>query len=292
MVRLAWWFLLAAFPAALVLLIRFQEDFGFMMTQQEIDTVWSILLYMLIPCVCCAMGVFLNAAPAVAGELEQRSWIYLATRPRGILNLLLGKYAVAVVWAASCGLVGITFAAVVSEIDLSIFGVDPPALRTSDAGTEMRTAGNGSPMPEPEVPAVERSRGEVLFRLWFTMARLSMLSAMSYGALFLFIGALFPRRAMIFCVFYMGLVEVVLSLIPAIINRLTIQYRLRSLMMNWAEPAGRDQMQDNIFFRYVFAEGSNFEQILWLFGLSSIFLTGAVVAAHVKEFTSASESDV
>lgn len=269
--RIGWWAALTAFPSAIVLLVRCQGEFGEQMTQAQVDSVWSIVSYMLIPCVCCGMGVFLNAAPAIASELEQRSWIYLATRPRGILWLMLGKYLVAVVWTFSSAAASVSLATLLTEADLSVFGV-----RSLDmaAGYD------------------EATRPEALFRLWFTMLRLSLLSVLAYGALYLMIGALFPKRAMVFSVAYTALVEVVLSLIPAIINRLTIQFRLRSLMMNWAEPEGREQLQNNMFFRYVFAEGSNPEQVLWLFALTGTFLAVAVCAGHFREFTSASESDV
>lgn len=333
--RMGWWLALTAFPAAIVLLLRCQAEFGRGMQQQQIDAVWSVVLYMLIPCVCCALGVFLNAAPAIASELEQRSWVYLATRPRGILWLLLGKYLVAVVWAVTSALVSSTLAVVLTEADLSLVGVRSPVenqttevpavvpaavpvAATSVAATAGQLAApQRPPLPPPprpprpggrDVAAVaqplpasqgtrpsadsEGARTAVRWRLWWTMLRLSCLSAMSYAALYLLIGAVFPRRAMVFCVAYTALVEVVLSLIPAIINRLTIQYRLRSLMMNWAEPAGREQMQDNIFFRYVFAEGGNVEQMLWLTGLTVLFLVVAILAGHLSEFTNASESDV
>lgn len=293
--RVGWWLALAVFPVVITLLIRMQEEFGRRMTLQQVDTVWAVLFYMLIPCVCCSLGCFLNAAPAVAGELEQRSWIYLATRPRGVLWLLIGKYLVAVVWAVTSAIASITAAVAVSEMDMTFPGVAAPEYRQEASWQETEASSfSGGPAggAVSESQKTDRSRPEVLFRLWYTMVRLSVLSAMSYAALYLMIGAIFPKRAMVFCVFYTGLVEVILSLIPAIINRLTIQYRLRSLMMNWAEPAGRDQMQNNIFFRYVFAEGGNLEQIAWLLGLSAVFLTAAIVVAHVREFTSASESDV
>ena len=291
--RIGWWFALAAFPVLITLLIRSQSDFYAQgVTVQEVDTIWAVLFYMLIPCVCCALGAFLNAAPALASELEQRSWIYLATRPQGILWLLVGKYLVAIVWSITSAIASITMCVLISEMDMSAIGIPSPAYvngvsspQNVDQADLSNTDGGRQ---RPQV----RSRIEVVSRLWFTMVRLSVLSAMAYSALYLMIGAMFPRRAMVFCVFYTGLVEVVLSLLPAIINRLTIQYRLRSLMINWAEPAGRDQMQNNIFFRYVFAEGSNIEQIIWLLSLSGIFLTAAIAVAHWSEFTGASESDV
>ncbi len=279
--RIAWWFVLAAFPVGLTLLIRWQPDFGRNMTPEQIATVWSTIYYMLIPCVCCALGVFLNAAPAISAELEQRSWTYLATRPWGVMRLMLGKYFVAVVWAVTSAIASISFATVISVMDFHKFRSAPSWLIAF-----------GSLLDSSWQALVHSEQSSLILRTWVTIIQLSVLSSFAYAALFLMIGAMFPRRAMVFCVAYTALVEVVLSLIPAVINRITIQYRMRSLMMNWADPVGRDQIQDNIFFRYVFAEGSNAEQILWLCGLTLLFLIVALSVAQHKEFTSAYESDL
>lgn len=250
--RLSWWAVLTAFPVLITMLILAESNFreeG--MSSAQIEGTWSLLLYMLIPCVCCSLGVFLNAAPAIASELEQRSWVYLATRPQGILWLLTGKYLVAVVWASTSAIASVSLA-------VPLIGADNPG------------------------------------RIWWSITRLSLLSSTAYAALYLMIGALFPRRSMVFSIIYTVLVEVVLSLIPAIINRLTIQYRLRSLLMKWVEipEDGRREMTKNQFFKDVFADDISSVQVLWLLGLTAVFLTVATAAAHFSEFTAASESDV
>ena len=63
-------------------------------------------------------------------------------------------------------------------------------------------------------------------------------------------------------------------------------------MINWAEPDGQQEIRGNAFFRHVFAEGGNSEQILWLVLLTVVFLTAALAVARASEFTGASESDV
>ena len=263
--RLSWWFVLAGFPVAITLLVRLLRGFGMGMPEAQISLTWMTMLYMLIPCVCCALCAFLNAAPAIAAELEQRSWIYFATRPRGILWLLLGKYLVSFFWAATCAIVSASLAVTFLSV-LPISNVAPAAGTWFESST--------------------------MITLWWTMVRLSTLSAIFYSALFLLIGALFPKRAMVFCVTYTALVEVVFSLIPAVINRITAQYRLRSLLVTWIEPEGRERILENDFFKYVFAEGGSFEQVFWLLFLSAAFLGTALVVAHKSEFTGASESDV
>jgi hypothetical protein len=245
--RVIWWFAMAAFPVLITLIIWMIDDFGRGATPSQLDTFWSLLLYTLIPCVCCSLSVLLMAAPAVATELEQRSWVYLATRPNGIFWLLLGKYLVSVTWGSTAAWAG-------------ILGAIPFVTSTTP------------------------------IRLGATLAGLSLLSSVSYSAVYLLIGALFPKRAMVFSVMYTGLVEVVLGFIPAVVNRMTVQYRMRSLLVQWMPTD--EEMREAPAFAYVFGEGSSSVQILWLITLTAIFLSAALVVAHRKEFTTASEGDL
>jgi hypothetical protein len=243
--RMTWWFVLAAFPVLIAGLIRL-----FPLTHaKELDThfVWSGAIYLLVPSITCAMGVLLSAGPAIATELEQRSWVYLATRPNGIFWLLLGKYLVAVVWASTAAIVGLTF-------------------------------------------AVLFTGQETIIRIWLGMAGLSVLSSMAYAAVFMLVGAIAPQRAMLFCVVWTAGVEGFVSLIPAVINRITVQYRLRALFVDWVQPG--DAIQNDPLFALSLAEGPWYLQILWLVTLTVVFLATAQVIAHKREFTSAAESDV
>lgn len=243
--RIAWWFVLAGFPILIAGLIRaFPMAYE---SEADVHLVWSVAIYLLVPCITCAMGVLLSAGPAIASELEQRSWVYLATRPNGVFWLLMGKYFVAIVWATSAAIVGLTF-------------------------------------------AVLFTGQETIVRIWLGTAALCVLSSMSYASVFLLVGTIAPRRAMLFCVMWTAGVEGFISLIPAIINRVTVQYRLRALFVDWVQPG--DAIQDDPLFALSLAEGPWFFQILWLLALTSIFLAAAQVIAHKREFTSASESDV
>lgn len=244
--RVAWWFVLSGFPVLIAGLIRF---FPLADAPEELDShfFWSIAIYLLVPCITCAMGVLLSAGPAIATELEQRSWVYLATRPNGVFWLLLGKYLVAIVWATSAALTGLTLALFFVGQDTSL-------------------------------------------QIWLGMAALCVLSSMSYASVFLLVGTIFPQRAMLFCVVWTGGVEGLVSLIPAIINRITVQYRLRALFVDWVEPG--DEIAENSLFAMSLAEGPWYFQVLWLAALTSIFLAAAQVIAHRREFTAAAESDV
>ena len=247
--RIVWWFVLAAFPVAIVTLIRFFSEIDFYRaTLQELFSMWSIVLYVLLPCMVSTLGVFLSAAPSIASELEQRSWVYLATRPNGVFWLLTGKYLVAIVWGFSAAVVGMTFAVPLT----------------------------GAPN---------------LMTLWYSMFALCLLSSAAYAAVYLLIGVAFPQRAMVFCVAYTAAVEFAISFIPAVINRVTVQYRLRSLFLGWTHPDIQTQI-DNPFFDAIAGGESSVLEVFWLLALTVAFFVSAVVLAHRKEFTAAAESDV
>lgn len=72
-------------------------------------------------------------------------------------------------------------------------------------------------------------------RVWGAMVFLCFLSAIAHGVLFSVIGLLIQRRGMVFAFFYAAVVEGVLGWIPAVINKFTIAYRIRSLMAQWLE---------------------------------------------------------
>lgn len=245
--RMGWWCAMAAFPVMITILIRTLGDFEIHNTLEAQKSIWSVTLYALIPCVCVALSALLTAAPAVASELEQRSWVYLATRPNGIFWLLIGKFLVSVTWAATAAWLG-------TALSVALCGMD-------------------------ELP-----------RMWASLSVLSLLSAIAYSAVYMLVGAIAPKRAMVFCMMYTVIVELVFGSIPAVINRMTVQFRLRTLFVNWM-PLD-DQIKDESVFQYVMMEGSSFMQCFWLITLSILFLVSAIVVAHRKEFTSATEGDV
>lgn len=65
---------------------------------------------------------------------------------------------------------------------------------------------------------------------WGTICTLCVISAIAHGALFVFIGTFLQRRAMVSAFAYSIAIEGIMSWIPATINKLTIGYRLRSVL--------------------------------------------------------------
>ncbi|HIF01371.1 MAG TPA: hypothetical protein EYG03_02350 [Planctomycetes bacterium] len=287
--RVFWWVVVAAFPVVIMLLMMnyLQPPRG--ATQENINTFFTIALYFVAPTVSCMLGALLIAAPAVASELEQHSWTYLAVRPNGLFHLVLGKYLVAVVWAASATIVGVTVAVAVAGIEDP---GDAQELNQDDtvvAATDDRAVRRGGRFPGETatdvVPGIVAT-GEV----GRAMVGLAILSACSYSALYIMLGTLFHRRAMVLCVAYTAAVELFLGFFPAVINRLTIQYRLRTLLFDWTTQS--DEFRNSGVLDFVSSDESAFMQVLWLVSWTAVFLAIALVSVHVREFTSASETDV
>lgn len=73
------------------------------------------------------------------------------------------------------------------------------------------------------------------FRLWIVLSVLSVLSCVAHAAIFVLIGVFFPRRTMVTAVAYTLCVEYALSFVPALANKLTVNYRLRGLLADWMQ---------------------------------------------------------
>jgi ABC-type transport system involved in multi-copper enzyme maturation permease subunit len=244
--RLTWWLAISGFPLAMTLLVRWglQESGE---VPEDVDAAWSMAYYMLVPGVCTVLGVLVTAGPAVAAELEQRSWVYLASRPHGILRLLLGKYFAAVTFGWSAALAGLSCSV-------------------------------------PFCTAVDR------FWLWLSIGVLSLFSASCYAAAFLLLGVVVLRRAMVMCMVWVFFVEVILGALPAVVNRLTMQYRLRSILVQWL-PIPADIREEPLMSQAVGLEAV-WQHVLWLAGFVVLYLSGALWLAHRREFTAAAEGDV
>ena len=87
----------------------------------------------------------------------------------------------------------------------------------------------------------------VAFDLWGVLCVIAVLSCVVHAALYVLIGAVFYRRTMVTAVFYTILVEGVVSFIPALINKGTVNYRLRGLLANWMGWEEARSQAENIF---------------------------------------------
>jgi len=192
------WVLLVLFPIALVGILR-----GLDVPLEPVEP-WGIMLYFLVPEVMCLLALLLWATPVISTEIEGQTWGYLALRPTGRLEVILGKYFTAVIWS---------LAATICSTTVCIF--------------LMGSAGG--------------------FRLWLVMVVLCILSSFAHASLYLLIGVVFHKRTIVTAVFYTGAVEYGLSFVPAVANKMTINYRLRGLLSNWMDWEEARSAAENVF---------------------------------------------
>src|SRR5690606_31398647 len=87
-----------------------------------------------------------------------------------------------------------------------------------------------------------------LLQLMWVMWRLVVLSCFGYAATFLLIGVLFPKRSMVVAIFYVFVFEVAMAMVPALVNLLTIQHRLRNLLIRWWPEGNMYTPEMEVFF--------------------------------------------
>jgi ABC-type transport system involved in multi-copper enzyme maturation permease subunit len=186
--RITAWLMLVAFPVMIVSIMKYYEP--------DVDpypaTLWGAVLFGLVPEVITLFGLLLWVTPLVHAELEGRTWIYLAVRPRGRVSVFLGKYLTAIAWTAAAGWCSASACVLIA-------------------------------------------RPEHALRLWATLVALVGLATVAYGAVYSLIAVWLHRRAMVVAVAYTLIFEFLVALIPAVINQLTVQYRLYNLLLDWMD---------------------------------------------------------
>lgn len=121
-----------------------------------------------------------------------------------------------------------------------------------------------------------------------TILPLTMLSCPAYAALYLLLGTLFPRRAMVFAVAYTLIFELIVSMIPALINTITVQFRLRTLLYLWSDhPLSTDP---NALLAFV-GDAPAWEHVVVLIALTLVLLLAAVGIAREREFSAGEEGN-
>ena len=181
--------ILAGFPPAMVTVItiagRRSGD------QLPLDNLLIIILVSIVG----LLSQLLWATPNVYTELEGKSWIFIASRPRGRISLFLGKYLSAVAFS---------FAVCFIAISLCL------GIRTYALTTQVNPA-----------------------KTWLAMNSAMLLACFSYSAIFSVIGTLFQKRAMVFGAAYIILSEAILANVPAIISRFTARFHLQAIAADW-----------------------------------------------------------
>jgi len=138
--------------------------------------------------------------------------------------------------------------------------------------------------------AVPLSGVEDGFQVWWTFSRLVCLSCPAYSAIFLLLGVINPRRAMLLAVVYSLVFELIISFVPAVINKLTVQYRLRALLVKWCDITPPPEANTNVLA--LIGNSPPIQHVLVLLALPPLLLCASIFILRRSEFTSSAESDV
>ena len=121
------------------------------------------------------------------------------------------------------------------------------------------------------------------------LSMLSLLTAIGFGAAYSLIAVLFHRRAMALCLAYTFVFEVLISAIPAVINQLTLQFRLRCIMIRWLGWDGDGSGIPVEMQRFLFSELPAWAHVLALLGMSVFFLAASSYFVTANELVTTDE---
>jgi hypothetical protein len=121
-------------------------------------------------------------------------------------------------------------------------------------------------------------------RAALVLAAVVSLSTLAYGALFVFFGVLFLRRAMVLAVAYTFLFEFLISWVPAMVNRFTVQYHLRNLCAKWLPPRYAPPWMEKFLSPMPW-----YGHVLILVGMAVAFLTAASLILRRRQLITAPE---
>ena len=145
----------------------------------------------------CLLSLLLWATPNVSGELEGKTWSFIAMRPGGRISNFLGKYITAVLVSFLTTFFSLTLCIVVAA--------------------HYGALGGGS---EP-------------WEKWGILTGIFGIACLVYGAILSMIGAWFTKRAMVVGAGYLIGAETILSMVPAVVSSFTMSYHLRRLGELW-----------------------------------------------------------
>ncbi len=140
--------------------------------------------------------------------------------------------------------------------------------------------------------SVALANAEGGWETWLVIAQITCLSVPAYAAVYLVLGSLFTKRSMVIAVAYTLIFELGVSMIPAIVNKLTVQYRLRALLIEWTglQPSRTDEAFVTLQSLLGDASASWHVGVLVVYTL--VCLVAAVVLVRTREYGLAKASDV
>ena len=160
----------------------------------------------------CLLSLLLWATPNVHGELEGKTWSFIAMRPGGRIANFLGKYLTSVLVSFLTSFFALTLCVLVAN-------------RYSTLGL-----------------------GHEPWEKWGILTAIFAVACLVYAAILSLIGAWFTKRAMVVGAGFLIGVETVLSMVPAVVNKFTMSYHLRRLGELWLgwflpDPGGQNEYE-------------------------------------------------
>jgi len=124
------------------------------------------------------------------------------------------------------------------------------------------------------------------FQIWWALVRLVCLSTPAYAAVYLLLGTVLPRRGLVLAVGYSLVFELVISFVPAVINKLTVHHRLQALLLWWC------QLEIPQELATLFGNTPPWQHVLVLLLYPPALIAASIAVLHFSEFSAAAESDV
>lgn len=252
--RMAWWAVLALFPVFIVGVIRFTmpDEAQRAMNPVPAEQIWNFWSVM-----------FYALIPMLVSMLGTLLWATPAISAE--LERRSWVYLTVRPNGGTAVLLGKYLAAVTWVL--------PPALLGLTIAVPLADTGDG-------------------WRMWWAMVRLVCLSCPAYGAIYLLLGTLLPRRALVLAVAYTLIFEIIVRFVPAVINKLTVQFRLQALLVEWCKlslsgPGGRPSGVQALI-----GDDPAWQHVMILMLLPPVLLLIAVAVLRWSEFSASAESDV
>ena len=112
---------------------------------------------------------------------------------------------------------------------------------------------------------------------------------MVYASVFVLLGALAHRRAMVFCAGYVLLSEVWLASMPSVINRFTVRFHLYNLADSMLSFAWLDEGRRSVF-REIFDSQPVWMDLLMLSAITTVTMGATVYTLMTREYLTADEA--
>lgn len=190
------------------------------------DNVPGVYFSLLLPLLCLCFGT-----QAMGGEWEERSLVWVLTRPIPRPLIYLAKFTAALPWTLLCTLGGFWLAGyAVGSRHIDFAWNESIAERLPQMGLF------SGPLLLPELmesgkvsPQVMWPGLEVCYRLWPCV----MYGSIGYLSLFMLFGALF-RRSTVLGMAYAFLLEGLIGTMPGLLKRMSLAFYTRCMAYDWA----------------------------------------------------------